>query len=317
MKKLIFLLPLLLLISCSEKRYSEEIFGYFDTVVSVDGYFDSKKDFDEAYSIVVDTLREYHEAFDIHGGGELQRLNEERALTVSDELKDAILFGIEAERRTNGYCNIALGSVISLWHEAREADVHYLPSKNTLIQAGEHTDIENILIEGSKITLLDDSLTLDLGAVSKGYVADILKKRLEDRGFDEMIVNLGGNVIVIGDKNGEGWRVGVQNPEGDGLIETVSVSDSSLVTSGSYQRYFEFENKTYHHIISPDTLYPADLYLSVSVLFGESIWADALSTALFSMSIEDGKKVLSDFEGIGVLWVTKNGEKIYYGSLEK
>lgn len=317
MKKLIFLLPLLLLISCSEKRYSEDIFGYFDTVVSVDGYFEDEEDFQKAYSITLDTLKEYHEAFDIHSGGELARLNEKRSLTVSDELKGAILFGIEAEERTAGYCNIALGAVISLWHEAREAEVHYLPSEESLLEAGEHADIGDILVEGNKVTLLDDALTLDLGGIAKGYVADILRERLEKEGYDNVIVNLGGNVLALGKKDGEGWRVGIQNPDGDGLIETVSVSDSSLVTSGSYQRFFEFQNKRYHHIISPDTLYPADEYLSVSVLYGESRWADALSTALFSQSIEDGKKILSSFEGIGVLWITKEGEKIYYGSLKE
>ena len=313
MKKILVLLSCLFLVSCSPQRYSTQIFGYFDTVITVDGYFESEEKFQEALKITEETLLEYHELFDIHTSGKLKALNEEK--TSSDtELIKAINFGIKSEEVTRGKCNIALGSVLSLWHKARENKV--LPNDDDLKEASLHTNISEIEIREDRVTLHND-ISLDFGAIAKGYVADILRERLLSKGFDQMIVNLGGNVLVIGDKEGKGWSIGIQDPNNDSdLIHTVKVSDSSLVTSGVYQRYFEVDGKRYHHIISPDTLYPADDYLSVSVLYKESAWADAISTALFCTSIEEGKEILKNFENIGVIWIKKDGTLISYGTLK-
>ncbi len=317
MKKILLLFFCIFLTSCSAQRYSTEFFGYFDTVVSLDGKFESKGDFQRACEIVEDTVSEYHYIFDIHTNGELKELNEKGSLDVSDELLDAIKFGIDAENKTLGYCNIAMGSVLSLWHDARESEVPYLPSFQLLQKMSEFTDIDKIIIEGNRVTL-PEGMTLDLGGIAKGYVSDILRERLEKEGFNNLIVNMGGNVIVLGNKDGEGWKVGVKDPENEGsLADTVSISDSSLVTSGNYERYFEYGGVRYHHIISPDTLFPSEDYLSVSILYHESRWADALSTALFSASVEDAYRILESFSDIGVLWIKDNGQKIYYGSFNK
>lgn len=316
MKKILFLLLCILLTSCSGGRYSTQLYGYFDTVVSIDGYFESREDFDGAVKIIEDTLQIYDDALDIYNDGELKRLNEAKKSEVSPELSEVIEFGIEAEKATDGYCNVAMGSVLALWHDAREADPHYLPSPEELHEAAKHTDTSSVIISPPFIEYSDHSLSLDLGGIAKGYVADVLRERLIESGYGNMTVNLGGNVLVIGNKDGKGWKIGVQSPtDENALAEVVNVSDSSLVTSGVYQRYFEFEGKRYHHIISPDTLFPSEKYLSVSVLYHESKWADALSTALFSMSIEDGKKILEKFDGIGVLWIKGDGTKEYYGTI--
>ncbi len=315
MKKLLILLTCILLTSCSQERYSTQIFGYFDTVVNIDGYFDNEEEFQEAVKITEETLKEYHALFDIHTSGKLKTLNEEK-ISFDKELINAINFGINVEEVTNGRCNIALGSLLSLWHEARENKI--LPSGDLLRSAAHHTDISKIQIEENKVILLDPDMSLDFGAIAKGYVADILREKLTKSRFEEMIVNLGGNVLVIGDKDGNGWNIGIQDPENENaLVETIKVSDSSLVTSGVYQRYFEVNGQRYHHIISPDTLYPADDYLSVSVLYKESAWADALSTALFCMPIEEGEQILEKFENIGALWIKKDGTKHFYGTLKK
>lgn len=324
MKKLclIFILLSLMLVSCGQKRYNTQVFGYFDTVTSVDGYFESTEEFERACSIVEDTLKEYDKIFDIYTDGELKHLNDTRKAEVSLKLANAIAFGIKAEEVTRGYCNIAMGSVLSLWHEAREAEVPYLPDTAKLKEASKHTDISCFSYEAHgtdsvEIALTDSEMSLDMGAVAKGIVSDVLRERLTLEGFDNLIVNMGGNVIVLGDKDGGGWSVGIQTPDGKGIAEVVKVADSCLVTSGSYQRYFEYNGKKYHHIISPETLFPSDRYESVSVLCDNGAWADALSTALFNMSIEEGEKILGEFDNIGVMWITADGEYIYYGTLKK
>ena len=121
---------------------------------------------------------------------------------------------------------------------------------------------------------------------------------------------------MLGDKNGDGWKVGIQSPYGNSIIKAVSASNTSVVTSGVYQRYFEFENKRYHHIISPHTLYPSESYLSVTVVYDNSGWADALSTALFNMPVDEGKELLREFDGIGVMWIKADGKIEYYGNIE-
>lgn len=312
MKKIILVCFLsLFLVSCAPARQSTQFYGYFDTVVTLDGYFDGDG-FKKASKIVEDTLAEYDEIFDIYTDGELKVLNERGSLTVSDELLGAIEFGIMAEETTSGYCNIAMGSVLSLWHEAREAETPYLPEREKLIEAMKYTDIDEIEISGDTV-VLPENMTLDMGAIAKGIVSDVLRERLSEAGFDNLFVNMGGNVVALGDKDGEGWSVGVQNPDGDGIAEAIKVSDACLVTSGSYQRYFEYEGEKYHHIISPDTLFPSNNFSSVSVLYKDGAWADALSTALFNMTVDEGKAVLEGFDGIGVMWITSDGEKAYYG----
>lgn len=311
MKKLIFLLPLLLLVSCAPRRYSGEIYGYFDTIVTLDGYFESEEDFNEAYLLVEDTLSHYHDIFDIHENGELKRLNDERTLEVSNELLDAISFGLEMEELSDGKLNIAFGSVISLWKRSIESGGDYFPTKEELEWANKFTNADGVKIEGYKITL-GEGILLDLGAIAKGYVSDILKEKLLEEGFDNMIVNLGGNVVVLGDKDGKGWKVGVKNPLGEGLSDTFSVSDACLVTSGNYQRFFDKDGIRYHHIISTDTLFPSENFLSVSVLSKSGALADALSTALFSMKLEDAFALLEKTDVEKALFIDKNGEKIYY-----
>ena len=314
MKRLLLLFFIcLFLCSCSDKRYSTQIFGYFDTVVSVDGYFENEKEFEKACAIIENTLSDYHNALDIHSkNGEAAILNSRKSLTVSTMLLDAIHFGIKVNEVTFGNCNIAMGAVLEEWHKARENGV--LPDFEVLEDKAKYTNIENIEISGNTVTLLDENMSLDFGAIAKGYVADLLKESL--KGYN-MIINLGGNVLVLGDKDGSGWKVGVQDPENENaLSKTLTIKDTSLVTSGVYQRYFEYEGKRYHHIISPDTLYPSDNYLSVTVLYESSAWADALSTALFNMSIEEGKEILENFDDIGVMWIKNDGNIEYYGNIK-
>ena len=134
MKKLIPLIFIcFFLVSCAPKKYSTQIYGYFDTVVSVDGFFDSEEDFENTCKIIEDTLSRYHNALDIHSeSGEGAILNKRRSLTVSDELLEVIRFGIKVNELTKGSCNIAMGAVLEEWHKARESDTPYLPSLDVL-----------------------------------------------------------------------------------------------------------------------------------------------------------------------------------------
>ena len=139
----------------------------------------------------------------------------------------------------------------------------------------------------------------------------MIARGLEERGVTGYVLNVGGNVRTIGTKpGGVGWTVGVEDPlGGDGYIAYLSLSGESLVTSGSYQRYYIVDGKRYHHIIDPDTLMPAEGFVSVSVLTKNSALGDALSTALFCMTLEEGSALVESLDGVEAEWVFPDGTR--------
>jgi thiamine biosynthesis lipoprotein len=157
----------------------------------------------------------------------------------------------------------------------------------------------------------DPEMSLDVGAIAKGYTAERIAEALSDAGFTSITLNLGGNVRVIGEKpNGEGWTTGVENPhvQGGEYIHKTTLTDGSAVTSGDYQRYYEVDGVRYHHIIDKDTLMPAAHFSSVTVYTRDSGLADALSTALFNMTYDEGAALVNTLDGVKVVWAFPNGE---------
>jgi thiamine biosynthesis lipoprotein len=267
---------------------------------------------------------------------------------VPEELLDLLEFSAEACRLSEGRVNIAMGAVLSLWHEARTLSVDdpgkaYVPSEEDLEAAAQHCSIDGIIIDRntSSVRLSDPLMSIDLGAVAKGWTVEkIAKSLIEDGTISDlrgMAISAGGNVRVLGPKDGNGtWTIAVQDPrEGasaSDYMDTLQLEDLSLVTSGVNQRYFEAGGKRWHHIIDPDTLYPREGFLSVTVLTEDSGLADALSTALFNMSMEDGKALLEalkagtkSISGISVktaeaVWILPDGSMQYtsgYASYRK
>jgi len=153
-------------------------------------------------------------------------------------------------------------------------------------------------------------MIIDLGAIAKGYAADEIVKLLKDNGVSSAIIDLGGNIFVLGKKqDGSPWKVGVQNPEksGSDTIGFVTASDKSIVTSGVYERYFEFEGKSYHHILNPETGYPYEKdVLGVSIVSDTSIDGDSLSTTLFALGVDEGLKLIESLDGVNAIFITRD-----------
>ncbi len=333
MKKLALLALALLLIlsSCNKstpEKYSAYYFDYFDTATTVVGYAQSRDEFDAVCEKVKTALEEYHRLYTIYtrydGVNNLYTINNsDGEVAVDERIIDMLSFAKEAYQITNGNTNVALGSVLSLWHNARTYGERHpesaaLPDMEKLKAAALHTDIENLLIdkENGTVTLLDSEMSLDAGAVAKGYAVEMVAKMLENEGICGYLLNVGGNVRSVGLRpDGTKWTVGIENPdangENDAYLALLSVENEAVVTSGSYQRYYYVDGKAYHHIIDPRTLMPGENFRSVSVICKSSALGDALSTALFCMSQNEGEALVETLIDVEAMWVLPTGEIKY------
>lgn len=311
------------------EKYSTHSFDYFDTVTTITGYAKSQEAFDKVADDALAELAEYHKFFTIYhryeGLENLCTINElvngeHRTVTVDRRIIDMLLYAKEMYEKTDGTVNIAMGSVLSIWHEYRQEGIDEpwaakLPVMEKLKEAATHTDINAMMIdeEACTVTLTDPAMKLDVGAIAKGYAVELVARSLEKKGVTGYVLNVGGNVRTIGVKgDGSKWTVGIENPEEDSeeaYLAYMELAGESLVTSGSYQRYYIVDGVRYHHIIDPETLMPAEGFVSVSVVCKSSADGDALSTALFCMSLEEGKALVESLSGVEAMWVLPDGTR--------
>lgn len=340
MKKRAFLSLLLCICACffltacgkRTEKFTEYSFEYFDTVTTVSGYAKSSKEFALVCEDIFRRLSEYHKLFTIYqryeGMENLCTVNEltdgaHRIVKVDERIMDMLLFSKEMYEKTGGKVNIAMGSVLSVWHSYREAGMEdpqnaELPPTEVLREAALHTDINALILdeENGTVTITDPKTTLDVGAIAKGYAVEMVARSLEEQGISGYVLNVGGNIRTVGLKgDGAKWTAGIENSFEDQKEEKpyltyLYLAGESVVTSGSYQRYYVVDGKIYHHIIDPETLMPADKYRSVSVVCLDSALGDALSTALFCMDLEEGKALAASLENVEVLWVFEDGREV-------
>ena len=309
-----------LLTACGGKRetpYSYVDYSFFDTVTTILGYGESPKEFEMQVQKICGELQYYHQLFDIYheyeGLNNLKTINDQAGIRpvsvdqpVLDLLQDCADYWIISDRKVNA----AMGSVLSLWHEARELALKNpgqaeIPSTDDRVRAAKHCDFSNVVLDLEKKTvfLKDPEMRLDVGAVAKGWAA----QQVSQSAPGGMLISIGGNVCATGPKpDGSPWTVGIQNPDGEGYLRTVRLTKGSIVTSGDYQRFFEVEGKRYHHIIDPASTRPGEYWQSVTVYCQDSGLSDALSTALFLHTRENGQKLL-DAVGAEAMWVDPEG----------
>ena len=310
-------------------RYDAQFLDLFDTVTSVIGYTEDKETFQAYVQEFYDEMKTYHQLYDIYneyeGIANIKTINDQAGIApvqVDERIIAMLKEAKDMHQRTGGYMNVAMGSVLSIWHEYRTAGINdpeaaVLPPMEELKEAANHTDISRMIIAEEALTgyLPDREMSLDVGSIAKGYATEMACRKLEEDGLEYGLVSVGGNVRAIGNKaDGSLWKVGIQNPDllsDVTYLHTVELKDMSLVTSGSYQRYYTVEGKTYHHIIHPELLMPWDQYLSVSILCPDSGLADCLSTAVFNMKFEDGKKLIESLDGVEAMWIFGDRTEAY------
>ncbi len=313
-------------------KYTDYSFDYFDTVTTIVGYAENRDEFNQVCAEIKGLLKEYHQLYDIYhryeGVNNLCTVNDRQGgihqpVQVDQRILDLLLYAKELYTLTGGKMNVAMGSVLSLWHQYRTEGLEHpekaaLPPMEKLRAAAAHTDIRRMQIdeENTSVFLSDPEMSLDVGAIAKGYAAEQIARRLESEGLSGYLLNVGGNVRCVGGHpDGKGWSIGIENPDTQNAekpyIAYLELTDQSLVTSGSYQRFYTVDGVQYHHIIDPATLMPGRNYRSVSVLCRDSGKADALSTALFNMTYEEGRALIDRLPDAEAMWVLPDGEQRY------
>ena len=223
---------------------------------------------------------------------------------------------------TNGQVNVAMGSVLSIWHEHREfgrenPERATVPSKEVLENASKYTDIHDLIIdeEKSAVYLKDKNMELDVGGIGKGYAVQKTIEYAKEIGLEHAVISVGGNVCALEKKpDGNPWKIGIQNPDmtnDETYIAKVNVTNQCVVTSGDYQRYYMVNDVKYCHIIDPDTWMPANYFAAVTIITDDSCAADALSTAVYNMPLKEGLDYINGLEDVEAMWVMKDSSVVY------
>ena len=305
------------------KQYTATFLDLFDTVTTIVGKAESKEAFEAAAQNIHDELFPYHQLFDIYtdydGIANLKTVNDNAGIAPTKVDRKIISLLLDCKKyhsATNGMVNAAMGSVLKLWHEARNDGIDdpqnaKLPDSAALQAAALHTDFNSVVIDEAACTVFitDPAVQLDVGAIAKGWAV----QRIAENAPSGLLISVGGNVCATGakDESGAPWVVGIQDPDGsDKYLHTLNITKGSVVTSGDYQRAYAVDGKLYHHIIDPATLYPSEYWRSVTIVCADSGLADALSTALFLLTYDEGLALLQQFDA-EAFWIDAAGKRYY------
>ncbi|HCQ89851.1 MAG TPA: thiamine biosynthesis protein ApbE [Clostridium sp.] len=276
--------------------------------------FDSKDTsiFDKAF----DRLKDLENKVSINKEGtELDKVNEmsgKEATVVGKDTFTIVESGLYYSKISNGNFDITIGPIVKLWGIGSENA--RVPNEKEIIEKKSLINYNDVILDSEKnsIFLKNPNMIIDLGGIAKGYAADEMKNLLVDNGVKSAMINLGGNLYILGNKpNGKQWKIGIQDPNG-GSTDTVGnilVNDKSIVTSGTYERFLEVDGKVYHHILDPKTGYPyeSDL-LSATIISDKSMDGDGLSTYAFALGREKGLEFINSLEDIEAIFITKDNE---------
>lgn len=311
------------------QKFSYSFSSSFDTVITIIGYDKSQDHFDQLAHSAEAMFIEYHQLYDIYheypGLTNLMTLNQKAGqgpIKVDRRIIDLLQFYQDHYELGRGQVNMAMGAVLSIWHDHRtaaESGKASVPALADLQAAAQHIDPAAIVIDqaASTVEITDPQVRLDVGAVAKGLATEAIATYLREQGLTSGIINAGGSSVrLIGkpaDPARETWAIGIQNPFAANLVpdteslEVIQTNDISIDTSGDYQRYFLVDGEMYHHLIDPKTLMPGRYVRAVTIMVEDNALADFLSTTVFLMPYEEGRQLVESIPACEALWVFADG----------
>jgi thiamine biosynthesis lipoprotein len=290
-----------------------------DTYINIKVYTDNAKLASKSLDEVDAIYKEYHELSDRYNAYDNFKniyyinhtLKINGKLTIDKKLYNLIKYSYDFCNNSNGLLNIALGNVIDIWKPYRDELKEGIPTINELKNIGS-INLNDLVLEDNNVILKKSNISLDIGAFAKGYATELVGKYLESVGITKYIINAGGNVKVGNHYNNDKYKIGIEKPTKDGgIYKIVTGNNISVTTSGSYERFYEYGGKIYSHIIDPNTLFPSNYMLSVTVISNDSALSDALDTMLFLMPIKEGQEYVNKLDNVEAVWYGVDN-KIYY-----
>ena len=282
---------------------------YFDTYVSITVY--SLKDagyLDECLEI----CQKYDDSLGRLSLGEMTMINQQAyaGVDVGDDTYYVFERALEFCDETNGAVDITIAPLVDVWgfthNMSGNSSADRKPTDLEIRQALKKVNYKNVkLYDGNRIKYDNSNVQVDLGFIAKGFVADKIKEYLVEKGVKSAIISLGGNVVVIGSKpDGSNYKIGIKDPDNpEGIIDSISVSDKSVVTSGTYERYVEYDGVKYHHILNTNTGYPVKTDVkSVTIISDSSLEGDALSTICLILGEEKSKDILEKYNAQAIFY---------------
>jgi len=287
----LFVATLILLYFVRTKEFERSAF-YMDTLweVKIVSHVYPKRAFNRVFTVIahIDSLA------NVFGDGELAKINSGHRMKVSSELKEMLEVGIKMGKLSGGAFDVTIYPLMKCWHFFRD---QYVPTDSEILAALQRVDYRKIEFRHDTL-VLPEGYGIDLGGLAKGYAVESAIKVLKDMGVRRALVNGGGEIGVIGS-----WKIGIRHPrQQDEIIDTFTLVDAYVATSGDYERYFVKDGKYYHHILDPRTGLPAMELVSVTVVDTSGVWADAIATAVFVLGEDKGKKLLQQL-GITRYWI--------------
>lgn len=288
---------------------------YFDTIITLtvysqkdskvlDGCFDLAKHYENLLSRTI-------------SDSDISRINDADGswVTVDPDTIEVLEDGLKYCEISDGRFDITVGKLSDLWDFDNNTGT--VPDSSDISEAVSHVDYRNVKVKGNQAALTDPDAEIDLGGIAKGFIADKMKEYMKEHDVTSGMINLGGNVLVIGSKtDGSDYQIGISKPFAprNEPIAAVSIKDQTVVSSGVYERYFKKDGKLYHHILDSKTGYPIDngLY-EVTIICDDSTDGDGLSTTCFALGLQDGMKLIESLDNTEAVFVTSD-MKIYKSS---
>lgn len=318
---LLFLLCIAMLTACQNsdenKKVSKDIFA-MDTYMTVTAY---GKNAENGVNKAVDEINRLETVLSAEKQeSDIYKLNETGSGILSTDTKNIVSKALEINKTTNGAFDISIYPLMVKWGFTTQK--YNVPSKNEISKLLKDVDSSKIIFdEKSGNIKLKENMKIDLGGIAKGYTSNRVMQIFKECGVKSGLVSLGGNVQALGTKtDGTAWQIAIENPDkSSDYIGVVSVKDKAVITSGGYERYFEKNGKTYHHILDPETGYPAESGVkSVTIVSDDGTLADALSTSLFVMGKEKALDYWREHKNeFDTVLVEDNGDITITGGLEK
>lgn len=303
---------------CTEKTETVSRTSYYlDTICKITIYDMDDMSEDNAAQVIADAFElcsRYEQLLSkTKEGSDIYKINhaEGQPVECDPQTIEVIKKSLEFASLSGGKFDVTIGKVTDLWNF--HSDEPKLPSEQDVKSALQHVGYEQIKIDGNTVTMRDSSGQIDLGAIGKGYIGDKLSEALKEAGVTGAIIDLGGNIIAVGDKWGEPFKIGVEKPYTDmtEVIGYVTGKNMTLVTSGVYERAFTVDNREYHHILDVNTGYPVDTDVAgVTIIsgLGRSRDCDALSTICLMLGRESGIELIESIDGVEAVFIGVNGD---------